>query len=495
MQKDSANHFRLLSAKLMFLKLSKINEINNKHVFKELKQHMYISKCKEKWLKKMSNIINAHHRTKLKQSIKTWFLNAFNFIEQNNSVMDLAKRKADFKTTSMFFYRWREEYFNSLRKYDNKLEAITQFKSILVNSEQRKTRRYINIWKKNIDHKKSLLFLTKKLVRIRHERMLKHGLLNWIITLKKTQQTEKYQALKLWLANIKMKQRVFYSWKLVNQEERAQRNLELFYEWKNKWEQSRKIKFIDRGKYIINLARKDNQSYLLAKVFNAFKYNTFNEKYEKAKERLSIETKRKEEYQAKLDQLKSLNETKIKYHWFRKAYSRYNDVIYWAIKQWRKYWTYKVNVLKRLQNQITLLHYYKTNDSFQLWKSYTNTCKVNDLIKVNEEIINDNLIIAQDIKKLDEKHRWLHDLSIHIKEMKLDRWINQTLRRFERTRFKQWKEYVHRAELKESSINILFKVMQRNKLKAKIKTWKEKVKIQRRFNYINTFLSKWISNR
>ena len=106
----------------------------------------------------MSNIISNHHKTKLKQSIKTWFLNAFDFIKQNNSVMDLAKAKSNFKTTSMFFYRWREEYFNSLRKYDNKLEAVTQFKSILINSDMRKIRRYICVWKKNIDRKKSILF-------------------------------------------------------------------------------------------------------------------------------------------------------------------------------------------------------------------------------------------------------------------------------------------------------------------------------------------------
>lgn len=64
-----------------------------------------------------------------------------------------------------------------------------------------------------------------------------------------------------------------------------------------------------------------------------------------------------------------------------------------------------MNVIKRLQNHISLLHFFRVNDSFQIWKSFTNSCKLNDLKKINEEIVNDNLLIAQDIKKLDEKHR------------------------------------------------------------------------------------------
>ena len=182
----------------------------------------------------MSNIITNHNKNKLKQSIKTWYLNAFNFVEHNKSIINLAKAKADFKCISMFFYKWREEYFSSLKKYDDKLEAITQLRSILLNNDLRKTRKYLSIWKQNMDHKKAVQFCTKRLIKKRHERMLKHGLLNWIVSLKTVQQNEKYQTLKLVLTNMKMKQRVFYSWKLVNQEERAQKDLENFYEWKNK---------------------------------------------------------------------------------------------------------------------------------------------------------------------------------------------------------------------------------------------------------------------
>ena len=68
--------------------------------------------------------------------------------------------------------------------------------------------------------------------------------------------------------------------------------------------------------------------------------------------------------------------------------------------------------------------------------------------------------------------------------------MNQTLRRFTKLKFKKWKEFTKSVVYKETALDILFKVVQKHKLQAKVKTWKDEVKIQRRFNYINTFLSK-----
>jgi hypothetical protein len=98
-----------------------------------------------------------------------------------------------------------------------------------------------------------------------------HHLTKWSDKIKYTNQIEKYELLKNHLTNAKMRQKVFYAWKLTVQDSLAQKDLEKFYEWKNICEVNRDMKFINRSTILVNLCSSEHQKYLVLKTFNALK--------------------------------------------------------------------------------------------------------------------------------------------------------------------------------------------------------------------------------
>jgi len=186
--------------------------------------------------------------------------------------------------------------------------------------------------------------------------------------------------------------------------------------------------------------------------------------------------------------LKELNITKTKYQVFRKAFSRYNDVIYSALSQWKSFSNYKTLILQRIFNQLKYRHRNRLNDALQVWRNLNNKVKIRELEKINEEIVTDNSLIAEDIKKLDDKQKVLKDLSQHIKEMKIERCLNLMFRRLQRQGLHRWSRHTNYLEVKETAAKMLYKIETRHLAKNAILKWKKNINEVKRFNYIKNFL-------
>jgi hypothetical protein len=254
-------------------------------------------------------------------------------------------------------------------------------------------------------------------------------------------------------------------------------------------EVNRKIKFVDRSTYLVNICNSEHQKYLLLKTFNSLKYFTYNQKYLKTCHLLENENNRKVECEQTLLQLVNLNETKIKYQCFRRAFSRYSDVAYSAFSKWKEFKSYKTLIIKRLGNQLAYQHHNNLSDAFQVLRSATFHIQINELKKINKEIINDNSLIAHDIQKLGEKQNTLEELNQHIKELKLERCLNMTVRRIKRKSFIKLNKYAELCQVYEKGFNKMYKTEVKHQLKQSIDGWSENVKELKRFNYINTFLN------
>ena len=227
---------------------------------------------------------------------------------------------------------------------------------------------------------------------------------------------------------------------------------------------------------------------MIKKTFDALKYNTYNEKYTKASHLLECEKQRKAECEDKLSQLEKLNETKVKFQCFRRAFSRYSDVLYTALQRWQEYTKYKRVITVRIGHRLTFLHKTRANDSFQKWRTFSINKRINELKKINDEVVNDNSLIAHDIKKLDEKHKVLMDLAQHVKEMKLERCCNLTMRRFQKNYLQRWNKCAQIIQAKEAAALMLERIETKHNLRQGVRLWKESVKEDKRNKYINNFL-------
>jgi len=183
-----------------------------------------------------------------------------------------------------------------------------------------------------------------------------------------------------------------------------------------------------------------------------------------------------------------LNETKIKYQCFRKAFSRHYDIAYFALKQWKKFAGYKNAIVKRIFVQLDILHKYRLNDSFQIWKGVVSKARLQELQKSNTEIVLENEMIARDIKRVSDKHKLLASLAINIRYLKLQRCMHATIRRFQRKSLRQWYKYYEYLLNNEAGAEILFRLENKHFLRVNIEKWKLAVREQRRIQYITNFL-------
>jgi hypothetical protein len=232
-KKESEEGLKILSTKLIFLKIQQLTEVSLKDSFSLLNRHRYESKNAYKALQRVTNF-SCRHQTKCKRiAFRKWFNKTFSYDKQNKTVSQLVVQKANFKVCSKFFFQWRSAYFDSLKKYDDKMEAITLIKDISNQHEEFLTRRAVCVWKKFSD------FETKKFIKIRHlvrrkqAKHLEEAMANWLYAFDKSNKLKKFEALKVGMGQLKMRQKVFYALKLAVQEEKAQKELESFYEKKN----------------------------------------------------------------------------------------------------------------------------------------------------------------------------------------------------------------------------------------------------------------------
>lgn len=150
MKSENECHLKTLSTKLLYLKITQLTHENLKVAMQELYKFKLMSKNKERALKRICSIITNKEKFTLRKTFKSWYINAFDFVRHNESIQQLTAKKADFKTSSKFFYLWRSAYFDSLRKYDSKLESITLIKEITTRKEQLKIRQALSVWKNRV---------------------------------------------------------------------------------------------------------------------------------------------------------------------------------------------------------------------------------------------------------------------------------------------------------------------------------------------------------
>lgn len=292
-KKESEDQLKILSTKLIFVKIQQLTEVSLKEGLTMLNKHRYESKNAHKAIKRVTSF-SLRHQTKCKRiAFRKWFNKTFSYDKQNHTISQLVVQKANFKTFSKFFFQWRSAYFDSLKKYDDKMEAITLIKDISNRHEEFLTRRAVCIWKKFSDFETKKRIKIRHLVRRKHGRLLEGAMANWLSAYDKSIKLMKFEALKIGMGQLKMRQKVFYALKLAVQEEKTQRDLEIFYERKNISEVKRKFKFIERSYLLVDKISEENDKFLIIKTFNAFKYNNYLEKYIKAKQNLDQENEKK----------------------------------------------------------------------------------------------------------------------------------------------------------------------------------------------------------
>ena len=241
MKQDNEKRLKDLSAKLLFMKLTQLSQVKMQEALGDLNKHKLVSKNTERGLRRLTNLVTNKEQNCLRKSLKTWFINAFDFVKENATVNELVIKKATFKSMSKFFYKWRSAYFDSLRKYDHKLEAITLLKSITSKREDLKVRIALSTWKQRVERYTIMQVKLKHIMRRKSSAALKQGLKTWFTTLQETKQSEKYESLNAYIVSNKMRQKVFYAWKIVIQDLKAKRDLEKFFEWKKYLRSQQKV--------------------------------------------------------------------------------------------------------------------------------------------------------------------------------------------------------------------------------------------------------------
>ena len=230
---ESREHLKTLSSKLLFYKILEFNQRNLRNGLKELRFHRLVSKNQEKGCKRIEHVFNNQKAKTMRTAFRRWFNNSYDFKAQEQTLSQLVDKKADNKQTSKFFFMWRSAYFESLRKYDDKMESITRIKDISHRHEELLVRKAMCEWRKWSDIQTNKVIKIRHLLRTKNVTILQKALANWIEDHQKTMQLEKYETLKVGITGIKMRQKVFYAWKLFVKEEIDRKDLEKFYEWKN----------------------------------------------------------------------------------------------------------------------------------------------------------------------------------------------------------------------------------------------------------------------
>jgi len=231
-KKESEEHLKTLSMKLFYLKLTQLINRSCQYGINQISNYNVVEKNREKACKRIFIFVSNKEENRVRNALKNWFAYAFDFVSNNKTVMELASKKADFKHTGRFFYLWRNAYFNSLRKYDNKMESINMIKDITLRKQQWKMRICISNWKSNTEWAKDILVSLKNMIRNKQNILLKKSVETWYILSKEEKERERFSILKIHMTNIKIKQKVFSAWRLVNQETKSAKDLKRFYELK-----------------------------------------------------------------------------------------------------------------------------------------------------------------------------------------------------------------------------------------------------------------------
>ena len=65
--------------------------------------------------------------------------------------MKLVNQKAENRSASKFFYKWREAYLNSLKKFDHKLESVKMVLARHKRNDHYELRRALAFWKDRVN--------------------------------------------------------------------------------------------------------------------------------------------------------------------------------------------------------------------------------------------------------------------------------------------------------------------------------------------------------
>lgn len=255
----------------------KVHQISHRSLIPGLnaiKRENFEVRVKQRALRRLEIFANAKTQMRLRKAIKTWYLAAYDFAENTQTVLQLSSQKADFKVQSKFFYAWRSAYFHKLRQYDSKLESFHRILAIAKRKEATALNKAFVRWKDNTEWAAKAKTMLKNLVHKSTRELKQQSLHLWMSTLRGFQEKEKYDALRSHIAGVRMKQKIFCAWKLVTLHTKHTREIDHFEHLKQKCDSKRKTKQVARGSYLVNLASTEKQKYLILKAFTSLKRYT-----------------------------------------------------------------------------------------------------------------------------------------------------------------------------------------------------------------------------
>jgi len=219
-------------------------------------------------------------------------------------------------------------------------------------------------------------------------------------------------------------------------------------------------------------------------VFDAFRFNSVNSKYEATKEKLELEIPLREELEHKRDEMVKINRTKEKFRMFRRMCIRYSDVKYRALMVWKENNEYHKHTMQRIKLRLINEHKRRVSKAFFKWKAGADKKQMVQMVVETEELINENQNLTNTLEVTIEEKKQLADCTGRAQVNKLDRLKNMLDRNTCRARFHQWANVACFMADLENGLFLTSKTMKRRKMKNGFLKFRQQVKEHKRQKYV-----------
>ena len=122
---------------------------------------------------------------------------------------------------------------DSIRKYDDKIEAIKLLKALSEGKDVFAMRRSFCLWRDRVNTMDARERLLDHTLKRRHKLGLREAYLRWLRLTKRAQDREKYTALSEEVGATRMRQKVFLAWKEVLADSKNERVMGKYIAWRN----------------------------------------------------------------------------------------------------------------------------------------------------------------------------------------------------------------------------------------------------------------------
>lgn len=268
-------HMKLLTAKLLFNHLSHIIASKSKDGLSEIKLFNEIDYKSEKKVKAIMNVLIKHYENRQIHALRTWHKNSMSWMKERRKTEGLTESKSRFKSMTKFFHQWRAAYVQSVRNYDDKIEAIKLLKSLGDYKGNLSLRKTFNTWKTKSADMKFKELIAKKLILKAYLRELSGSFVHWLKFSKAEKEKEKLERFISEVGHYRYLQSLFDGMKEGCEKFRQERVLNKFKvlaDWRRLHKEHAYFKTAeDLTEKIDNL----NVEMLVKRVFDAIKRNVY----------------------------------------------------------------------------------------------------------------------------------------------------------------------------------------------------------------------------